>query len=171
MFLYNRETKVLSSSQLIEPFYHPNVSAGQMILHYLQRDPSQIVQVCYDDGVELNAGEMAKLGLRIAKNLTMAGLKQGEVIGMVVKNTTYVAPTVLASLLINSPCNTLDPTFDEQEIAHIFQQTKPKIVFCDCDNWKVVVEALKLCESSSEIWTIDEKMAGNFFENYRLKFL
>lgn len=159
--MYNRDTKILSGAQ-IEPFYYPFVSAGQMVLHYLQRDPSKIVQVNYDDGVELSAGELAKLGLRIAKNLSsMEGLKQGDVIGLVVKNTSYVAPLILGSLLIGSPCNTLDPTFEENEIAQIFHQTTPKIIFCDHDNWEVVVEALKRCKNTSEVWSIDEKMAGD----------
>ena len=159
--MYNRESKILSGSQ-IEPFYHPTVSAGQMVLHYLQRDPSKIIQANYDDGVELTAGELAKLGLRVAKNLSfMEGLKQGDVIGLVVKNTTYVAPLILGSLLIGSPCNTLDPSFEENEIAQIFQQTMPKMIFCDHDNWEVVIEALKRCESSSEVWNKKKKIAGD----------
>jgi 4-coumarate--CoA ligase len=156
---YNRESKILSGS-LIEPFFHPNVSAGQLALFSLQRDPSKVVQVSYDDGVQLTAGEMAKLSLRVAKNLLMEGLKMGDVIGLVVKNSNYVAPIVLGSLLIATPCNTLDPTFEKNEIAQIFMQTKPKIVFCDKDNWEVVVEALKDCGNISEVWTIDEKMTG-----------
>lgn len=159
--MYNRESKILSGAQ-IEPFYNSFVSCGQMVLHYLQLDPRKTIQVNYDDGVELTAGELAKLGLRVAKNLSfMEDLKQGDVIGLVVKNTTYVAPLILGSLLIGTPCNTLDPSFEENEIAQIFHQTKPKIVFCDHDNWEVVIEALKRCESSSEVWTIDEKIAGD----------
>lgn len=159
MFHFNRETKILSGVQ-IEPFYHQNVTAGQLALHYLQRDPNKIIQVCCDDGVEISAGEMAKLSLRIAKNLLMEGLKFKDVIGVVAKNSTYVAPLVLASLLIGTPCNTLDPMFDDREIAHIFKQTNPKIVFCDCDNWETIIEALKRCENDAEVWTVDEKMAG-----------
>lgn len=159
MFSYDSETKILSGIQL-EPFYHQNLTAGQAALHYLQREPSKICQVNYDDGTEISAGEMAKLGLRIAKNLTKEGFKLNDVIGLVAKNTTYVAPLVLASLLCGTPCSTLDPSFDVNEISHIFQQTKPKIVFCDHDNWAHVVEALKKYESPSEVVTIDEKMTG-----------
>lgn len=168
MFHFNRETKVLSGIQ-VEPFYHQNVTAGQLALHYLQRDPKKIIQVNYDDGVEMSAGEMSKLSLRIAKNLLMEGLNFKDVIGVVAKNSTYVAPLILASLLIGTPCNTLDPTFDEREISHIFKQTNPKIVFCDHDNWDVVIEAMKRCESEVEVWTVDEKIAGKFLKFLRLR--
>lgn len=159
MFHYNRESKILSGVQL-EPFFHQNLNCGQIALHYLQREPNKIVQINYDDGVELSAGEMAKLGLRIAKNLLNEGLTLNDVIGLVAKNSTYVAPLVLGSLLTGTPCNTLDPSFDEREISHIFKQTNPKIIFCDCDNWEVVIEALKRCESRAEVWTVDKKIAG-----------
>lgn len=159
MYSFNNDTKVLSSFQL-EPFYHPFVTAGQYAIHYLQKDPGKVVQVCYDDGVALTAGELAKLGLRLAKNLSREGFRVGDVIGFVAKNTTYVAPLVLASLLIGAPCSTLDPSFEVSEIALIFKQTKPKIVFCDHDNYMNVTEALGSINNESEVLTVDEKFDG-----------
>lgn len=159
MFSYDQQTKVLKGVE-IAPFYHPNTTIGQVIMNFLQREPSKVVQACYDDGVELTAGEMAKFGLKIAKNLTKEGMKLGDVIGMVVKNTTYVAPTVLGCLLVGCPISTLDPTFDVVEICNIFKQTKPKLVFCDQDNYENVVESLKRCGNESQVLTIDEKVEG-----------
>lgn len=98
MFSYDMKTQVLSGIE-IPPFFHENVTLGQVIVHYLQREPARIVQACYDDGVDLSAGEMAKLGLRAAKNLLKTGLKTGDVVGLVCKNTTYQGPLVLGCLL------------------------------------------------------------------------
>lgn len=160
MFSYDRESKVLSSYQ-ISPFYYPNIGVGQIIYHYLQREPSRVVQVSYDDGVELTAGEMLKLSTRIAKNLLkQLQLNFGDVVGFVVKNTTYVAPAVLGCLLIGTPCSTLDPTFDANEIANIFQQTQPKLVLCDADNYERVAEALNLCGNECQVITVDERVEG-----------
>lgn len=156
---YDKEKKVLSGPE-IPPFYHPNVSIGQVIMHYLQREPGKIVQSCFDDGVELTGGEMAKLATRIAGNLKREGLQLGDVVGLVAKNTTYTAPTVIGCFLIGCPVSTLDPTFTIDEVANIFRQTKPKRVFCDHDNFHVVVEALRQCGNKSEALTIDEKMIG-----------
>lgn len=157
MFSYNPETKILSGIDFPE-FFHPNVTLGQILLHYLKRDPSRIVQVCYDDGVELTAAEMIKLSSRAAQNLTKNGIKFGDVIGMVAKNTTYVTPIVLACILIGAPINTLDPSFDSHEIAHIFRQTKPKLVFCDHDNLTSVKMALVEAENQSDVVTITEEI-------------
>lgn len=161
MFAYDSETNILSGRD-VQPFYHPHVTLGQTIMHYLQREPSKVVQTCYDDGVELTAGEMAKLALRIAKNLAKAGYRLGDIVGLVSKNTTYVAPVILGCLLVGCPISTLDPSFDVGEIANIFKQTKPKLVFCDHDNLDQVAEALKRCALDSERITVDEKVEGLF---------
>ena len=160
MFSYNEETKVLSGPE-IPSFYHQNISIGQVIMHYLDREPTKIVQTCYDDGVELSGGEMAKLATRIAGNLSdQLSLQLGDVVGVAAKNTTYLAPTVLGCFLIGCPVSTMDPTFDVTEVANIFRQTKPKLVFCDHDNWRVIIEALKQCDNKSEALTVDEKLIG-----------
>jgi 4-coumarate--CoA ligase len=116
MFSYDKKTKILSGIQL-PPFYHPNVTVGQVIANNLQREPERVVQVSYDDGVELTAAEMLKLASRIAKNLVKEGFKLGDVVGIVVKNTTYVAPVFLACLLVGCPISTLDPIFEVTEIV------------------------------------------------------
>lgn len=158
MFSYNSESKILSGIDFPD-FFHPNVTLGQIILHYLRRDPSKIVQVCYDDGVELTGAEMIKLSTRAARNLMKNGIKFGDVIGLVAKNTTYVTPIVLGCILIGAPINTLDPTFDSHEIAHIFRQTKPKLVFCDHDSLTAVNMALDEVESEADVVTITEEMS------------
>lgn len=161
MFSYDSKAKVLSGYK-IPPFYHPSVSIGQVIYHYLQRDPNKIVQSCYDDGVDLTAGEMSKLASRLAKNLLKEGLEIGNVVGLVAKNTTYATPVLLSCMFIGCPVSTLDPTFDVSEIVNIFKQTKPKLVFCDHDNIDVVSEGLRRCENNTKIVTVDEKVEGDF---------
>lgn len=160
MFSFDPQSRVLSGFP-IPPFFSENVTIGQVIMHYLQREPTKVVQVSYDDGVELTAAEMAKLSSRIAKNLTSEGFKVGEVIGMVAKNTTYVTPIVLGCMLVGCPISTLDPTFDSSEVMNIFKQTQPKLVFCDHDNFDVVSQALMDCGNECEVITIDEILSGS----------
>lgn len=159
MFYFDRDERILSGVE-VPPFFHPNVTVGQVIVHNLLREPGNVVQVCYDDGVELTAGEMVKLSSRIAKNLVREEFKFGDVVGLVVKSTTYVAPLVLGCLLVGCPLSTLDPSFDVTEISNIFKQTKPKLVFCDHDNWEIVSEALRRSGNECEIVTVDENVSG-----------
>lgn len=156
---YDHNTKILSGIEA-PPLYHPNLTLGEFFLHYLHRDSTRIVQTNHDDGVEMSAGEMAQLGCRIASSL-LNQLETGDVIGIVCKNTTYVAPLVLGGILAGTPISAVDPVFSSKEIAHVFDLTKPKMVFCDVDNLGKLNESLRQCGIDCKVLTVDEKITGS----------
>jgi len=156
MFVDDFEASIRDGIKLPE-FYHPDTSAGKILLHYLQRS-SAIVQVNADDGVEMTAAEIAKLGLRVAKNLRKNGLSVGDVVTLVAGHSSYVAAIVLGCLLAGNSINALDPAFDSHEIVKFFWQTPPKLVLCDAVKWQVVNDMLMTCGNDSEVLTIDVKL-------------
>ncbi|XP_037041229.1 4-coumarate--CoA ligase 1-like [Bradysia coprophila] len=154
---YDRNTKILSGIE-VPPLYHPNITLGEFLLHYLYRDSTRVIQTNHDDGVQITAGEMAKLGCQIAGGL-LNHIKIGDVLGIVCKNTSYVTPLVLGGFLAGTPVSTVDPTYRAKEIAHVFSLTKPKIVFCDKANLSEVKEGLRQCEVVCKVLTVDERAA------------
>lgn len=46
------------------------------------------------------------------------------------------------------------------EMAHMMQLTKPKLIFCDAENITTVREALKQLHTSVPIFTFDDKVDG-----------
>lgn len=66
---YDYRTNILSGAS-VPQLFHSNTSVGQVIIHYLLRDASRIIQTNFDDGVELSAGKIAKLGSIAAANLS-----------------------------------------------------------------------------------------------------
>lgn len=156
---YDRTTKILSGIETLS-IYHPNLTLGEFLLHYLHRDSDRIVQTNHDDGVTMSAGEIARLGCQIAAGL-LNHIKVGDVIGIVCKNTSYVAPLVLGGILAGTPVSTVDPIYGSKEISHIFNLTKPNIVFCDGDNISEVKEGLRQCKIDCKVLTVDERIAGN----------
>lgn len=85
------------------------------------------------------------------------GFDGGEIIGIVAKNSHHLAPIVFAALAIGCPINTLDPSFDEAEISHMFKKTKPKLIFCDADILAVVRNSLKIANLTPRIFTFGER--------------
>lgn len=156
---YDRNTKILSGIE-VPPMYHPKLTLGEFLLHYLIRDSTRIVQTNHDDGVQMTGGEIARLGCQIAAGL-LNHITIGDVIGIVCKNTSYVAPLVLGGFLAGTPVSTVDPIYTSKDISHIFNQSKPKIVFCDGDNISEVKEGLRQCKIDCKVFTVDEKIAGN----------
>lgn len=156
---YDHNTKILSGIET-PSFYHPDLTLGEFFLHYLHRDSTRIVQTNHDDGVKISASEMARLGCRIAAGL-LKHLKMGDVITLICKNTSYVAPLVLGGILAGTPISAVDPVFPFSEIAHAFNLTKPKMVFCDGNNLSKIKEVLEQCEIDCKVLTVDEKVEGS----------
>lgn len=140
--------------------YHPRLPLGQLLLYYLAKSPLKVTQVCADSSVELTCGEMSNLMTNIAHNLMDLGLKTGDVVGIVAKNTTYLAPAVFGCILIGAQINPLDPTFIAQDVLQMYQQTKPKLVFCDNDNVDNVQSALNTMQSNAQIILLTNKLPG-----------
>lgn len=154
---FDKETKIFSAPEN-QKFYEPNESLGEFLLENLRKNPLNVVQTNHDDGISLTAGEMAKLGCRIAVNL-LKHLHPGDVIGLHVSNSTHVAPLALGCFLAGLPISTTDPSFDSKDIAHIYSQTQPKIVFCDFNTLSEVEAALSRYENDCQVMTVDEERA------------
>lgn len=158
---FNETTKVLSG-EIVPPFYHPNLTIGRFCLHYLQRDPFRVIQTNHDDGMTITAGEMATMGQKIAINLSK-DFKVGDVVGFVGKNTKFAAPLVLGCFLAGTPFSPVDQSYSYKEMSHIFNLTKPKIVFCDEEFIDETRKALENTNNQCEIVSIDKKVEGHRF--------
>lgn len=94
--------------------------------------------------------------IRAAQNILKLGYKEGDMIGVIAKNSHNLAPIVFAALSIGCPVNTLDPTFECSDIIHMFSITKPKLVFCDEDNLDRVRESLSSINLTPRIYIFDK---------------
>ncbi|CAO1417058.1 unnamed protein product [Diamesa serratosioi] len=88
------------------------------------------------------------------------GLAAEDVVGFVAKNTTHLAPAVFGCILICAQINPLDPSFIAQDIKQMYQQTKPKLVFCDHDIVDKVQSALNAMQSNAKIILLTKKLSG-----------
>lgn len=127
---FNAETKIIGGPKY-PLLFHPNASVGQVILHWLERSPNQVSQICHDDGKTLTCDELRTLSIRVALNLKEAGMKAGDVVGLVAKNSTNVVPIIIGCFLLGCPISSLDPEFVLKEVDHVLRHVKPKLIFCD----------------------------------------
>lgn len=140
--------------------YHPNLPLGQFLLHCLKKSGTKVTQVCADSGIELTCDQMVKLMTNIAHNLMNLGIESGDVVGIFAKNTTHLAPAVFGCFLLGAQINPIDPTFKAQDITQMFQQTKPKLVFCDHDNVESVQSAIDTMKSNAKVILLTNELSG-----------
>ncbi|XP_070502824.1 luciferin 4-monooxygenase-like [Chironomus tepperi] len=144
----------------IPPIYNPDQNLGQLILKVLQQTPDSINQISADTDVSVTCQQMHDRSVRIAKYLTKCGMKDGDVIGFVATNTENLAPIVIACFALGLPVNPLSPIMNEKDIVQMFTMTKPKIIFCDADNVKVVKNAVDEMKSEAKVLTVMDKVDG-----------
>lgn len=98
--------------------------------------------------------------IRAAQNLQKHGYQPGQVIGLMAKNSHFVAPIVFGSIGIGCPVNTLDPLFGKIELSHMLNAIKPVLMFCDIDNYELVKECLTDLGSDAKIFTFGGSKGG-----------
>ncbi|KAG5670853.1 hypothetical protein PVAND_001087 [Polypedilum vanderplanki] len=157
---YDKATKVWSGPK-VPPIFNPDQNLGQLIVKVLEQTPDAVTQISADTNVSVTCGEMRERILKFAVHLNNLGLKQGDVIGVVAGNTENIAPTVFACFFLGLPVNPLTPVMVKSNIVQMYSKTKPKLIFCDEKNLKIVQNSVDMMKSEAKIYTVMEKV-----ENY-----
>jgi long-subunit acyl-CoA synthetase (AMP-forming) len=144
----------------VPPIYNPDQNLGQLILRILKQTPDAITQISADTDVSVTCQQMFDRTINFAKYLTNCGLIEGDLIGFVAANSENLAPIVFACFSLGLPINPLSPIMNEKDIVQMFSMTKPKMIFCDADNLKVVQNAVDEMKTDVKIYTVMNKVNG-----------
>lgn len=157
MVLFDFDTKILHGDEP-DPIFNPKVSIGHIIVHHLRKYPDRVMQVCSDDGREMTCGEIAELSTNFAKNMLKDGFKEGDVVGIIGKNSSFIAPAIFGCFLIAAPVSLLELRFDN--FSFVFDITEPKIIFCDNDIAESVDKYVQSTKRQIRVVTITQKLDG-----------
>jgi 4-coumarate--CoA ligase len=140
--------------------YNYNTSIGAEILNKLSETPERILHLCHDDDTSMTCHETKLASIRIAQNLTKLGYKSGDVIGFLCNNSTFLPAALYGSLMIGAVVNPLDVGFKKDDIKHIFEQTAPKLIFCDHNVYDTVKISIDEMNNNALIVTLREPING-----------
>ncbi|XP_070502887.1 luciferin 4-monooxygenase-like [Chironomus tepperi] len=157
---YDSVNKIWHGTKL-PPFFNPDQNLGFIILNILKQTPDLVTQISADTGATVTCQQMYDRSIRIAKYLTKCGMKEGDLIGLVTANSENLAPIVFACFTLGLPINPLSPIMNEKDIVQMFTMTKPKMIFCDADNVKVVQNAVDEMKSEAKVLTVMDKVDGH----------
>jgi len=156
---YDPVNKIWSGPK-VPTIFNPNQSLGRLILKILQQTPDSVTQIIADTDSPMTCKEMHDRTIKLAKFLLKTGIKQNERVGFVTANTENLAPAVFACFTLGLPINPLSPIMNENDIIQIYSKVKPKIIFCDAENLKVVQNAVNEMKSDAVIITVMYKVEG-----------
>lgn len=156
---YDSVNKIWSGPK-IPPLYNPNQGLGSLILKVLQQTPEAVTQISADTGVSVTCKEMYDRSIKLAKFLQKSGMKSDDKIGIVAQNTENLPPVVFACFTLGLPINPLAPMMNESDIVQMYSVIKPKMIFCDAENLKIVQNAVNEMKSEAQILTVMDKVDG-----------
>ncbi|KAH8280587.1 hypothetical protein KR018_011388 [Drosophila ironensis] len=156
-------------------YYGPDMTLGEVALIILRLYSDKVMQVFDPTGEQLTGGQLLEQSRRLAHAFQRLKLQRGDVVGISARNTTYLTEVVIAALLNGTPINPLHPEFDSgmrnkesvcvsfmfcyplETVAYMYEVTKPKVIFCDIDNY----ETLRAVKSSLKFKTELILLTGN----------
>lgn len=159
MATFDSDTKVWEGLNIPYTFTH-DTSIGAEILKKLEETPERVLNICHDDETSMTCNETRLSSIRIAQNITRLGFQQGDVVGIMCSNSTFLPSVVYGCLSIGLPINPLDTGFKKDDVKHIFEQTKPKLVICDSDVYETVKLSLDEMGNDATIITMREPING-----------
>ena len=156
---YDPANKIWKGAKAI-PFFNPEQNVGYLVLKILEQTPHAVTQISADTGVSVTCQQMYDRSIKIAKYLIKCGMKEGDLIGFVTANTENLAPVVFACFTLGLPINPVSPIMNEKGIVQMFSMTKPRMIFCDAENVKVVQNSVNEMKSDAKILTVMDKFDG-----------
>ncbi|XP_022209477.2 4-coumarate--CoA ligase 2-like [Drosophila obscura] len=118
-----------------------DLSIGEIIFQEMQRHPKDIAQISDSEKTILLREELLMNAMRIASFLRNLGLDQSDVVGIIARNTTHISAVAYACLFNGIAPHSLNVAYLTDIIEKLFHITKPRIIFCDGDEYEKVREA------------------------------
>ncbi|XP_037810846.1 luciferin 4-monooxygenase-like [Lucilia sericata] len=150
----------LWSGPVKKDLYNENITLGEVIFLELSKHPQKLIQINDSTNEEMKAEEFLDHVMALSKNLLKLGLKVGDVVGMYANNATHTATVMVAAYLCGTPVNALYPGFDKDSAELIYKVTRPKIIFCDVENYEIAAKVNQDLQLNAPIFIMNGEVKG-----------
>ncbi|XP_060658178.1 luciferin 4-monooxygenase [Drosophila nasuta] len=156
---YDSVKKIWSGPKSKE-YYGPDMTLGEVALLILKLHADKVMQVFDPTGEALTGGQLYEQSRLLAHAFQQLKLHRGDVVGISATNTTYLTEVVIAALLNGMPINPLHPEFDKETVAYMYEITKPKVIFCDVDNYETLAAVKQSLKFETELILLSGSLPG-----------
>src|SRR5690349_21048712 len=148
MKIFDSETKTWFGQNVVRN--ESSVSFLEIILQSFRLNPEKVFQISDDEGTSLTFAEVEQLSIRVAQNLHRLGVRGGDVVSLLLKNSTFTAPIVFGCFLVGAIVNPFF-CFKGTElwwIKEVLNASKPKMIVMEDpgDSIDLINQALKELE-------------------------
>lgn len=162
--VFDPETKVWKGVQTPWPF-PIETYVNKIVFDGLSKTPKRIVQISEDDGVEQTCEDLKLKIIRVAQNLRNAGVKNGDVVGVICSNSNELMAFVNGIIQLGAIINPLYVEHSINDLVNMFRKTEPMLVICDSDIYDKTKEVLRILNNDAPIYTAINEIEGVPFAN------
>ncbi|KAH8256309.1 hypothetical protein KR032_000397, partial [Drosophila birchii] len=163
---YDGDLKIWSGEPL-SYYFDPHLSIGEIIFQEMRRHPKLIAQISATENTVLTRQELHANSMKVASYMRSLGLLQSDVVGLIGRNTTHMPAVAYACFFNGIAFHSLNTSYDQSTIEKLFNITKPRLIFCDGDEFEKVraatahldVKIVTMRNHSSDSISIDEVLA------------
>ncbi|XP_017007312.2 uncharacterized protein Acsx3 [Drosophila takahashii] len=134
---YDADLKVWSGGKL-EYYFDPHLSIGEIIFQEMRRHPQLIAQISATENTILTRAELHANSMHVASFMRSEGLLQSDVVGIIGRNTTHMSAVAYACFFNGIAFHSLNISYEQSTIEKLFEITKPRLIFCDGDEFEKV---------------------------------
>lgn len=126
---YDEETRVWSAPT--RPYVFGDKSVGEVIMEALKNRPDRVVEICHDTGRKVTARELMKESVNAARTYIQMGLKEDDVVLLLLNNHLFVSPIVLGASFIGAAFCALEVGLERKDLRNLMYQLQPKVICCE----------------------------------------
>ncbi|XP_020814233.1 4-coumarate--CoA ligase 2-like [Drosophila serrata] len=132
---YDADLKIWRGDQ-VKHYFDPHLSMGEIIFQEMRRHPQLIAQISATENTILTREELHANSMKVASYMRSLGLLQSDVVGLIGRNTTHMSAVAYACFFNGIAFHSLNINYERSTIEELFNITKPRLIFCDGDEFK-----------------------------------
>ncbi|XP_031624429.1 4-coumarate--CoA ligase-like 7 [Contarinia nasturtii] len=139
----------------VPELHNSETSIAHMALSAMKKNGAKVAQINADTGKQLKYKDLFEITVRVAQNLQNRGYKPKQMFGFMVKNSEAVAALMFAAFAMGAIPDMCSVTLGKEDLAPIFERSKPSVIFCDVEFYDLVRESLREAGSNAKIFTLN----------------
>ncbi|XP_034117008.1 uncharacterized protein LOC117576403 [Drosophila albomicans] len=122
-------------------YFSKDQSIGEIIFREMKRHPKLIAQISDTENTILTRQELLLNSMRVASFMRKMGMVQTDIVGIIARNTTHMFAVAYGCFFNGIAFHSLNINYDESTIKKLYDITKPRVIFCDGDDYEKVKAA------------------------------
>ncbi|XP_063930875.1 luciferin 4-monooxygenase-like isoform X1 [Zophobas morio] len=144
----------------------PTQSLGAAMFTNLRLNQESIAQIDAKTGQQDTFGQLLQRSIRTVLHMRDKGITRDHIITLCAKNNLNVGVPYIATQFLGAKMASIDPSFSPQEMNHLLNTVRPKIIFATSESVRAIGEVLKEISLDAELVVLGKSTKHTEFSEF-----